>query len=85
MLSCSVESDCFVTPWTVACQAPLSVGILQARTLEWVAISFSRGSSRPRNQNCIFCRGRRILYHCATWEAHIEMYSTREKYYNGLN
>ena len=25
-------------------------GILQARILEWVAISFSRGSSRPRNQ-----------------------------------
>ena len=23
-------------------------GILQARTLEWVAISFSRGSSQPR-------------------------------------
>ena len=28
-------------------------GILQARTLEWVAISFSRGSSQPRNQTCI--------------------------------
>ena len=27
----------FVTPWTVACQAPLSMGILQARILEWVA------------------------------------------------
>ena len=25
-------------------------GISQARKLEWVAISFSRGSSRPRNQ-----------------------------------
>ena len=25
-------------------------GILQARILEWVAISFSRGSSRPRNR-----------------------------------
>ena len=25
-------------------------GILQARVLEWVAISFSRGSSRPSNQ-----------------------------------
>ena len=25
-------------------------GILQARILEWVAISFSRGSSQPRNQ-----------------------------------
>ena len=38
------------TPWTVAHQALLSMGILQTRILEWVAISFSRGSSQPRNQ-----------------------------------
>ena len=38
----------FVTPWTVAYQAPLSMGwILQARILEWVALSFSRVSSQP--------------------------------------
>ena len=36
----------FVTPWTVARQASLH-GILQARVLGWVAISSSRGSSRP--------------------------------------
>jgi len=35
----------FVTPWTVAHQAPLSMGILQARILEWVAMPSSRGSS----------------------------------------
>ena len=45
-------------------------GILQARTLEWVAISSSKGSSRPRDRNCISCIGRQILYHCTTWEAH---------------
>ena len=28
----------FATPWTIACQAPLSMGILQARILEWVAM-----------------------------------------------
>ena len=28
-------------------------GILPARILEWVAISFSRGSSQPRDQTCI--------------------------------
>ena len=39
----------FATPRTVAHQAPLSMGILQARTLEWVATSFSRGSSQPRD------------------------------------
>ena len=34
------------------CSPPSSSvhGILQARILEWVAISFSRGSSRPRDQ-----------------------------------
>ena len=62
----------FATPWIVARQAPLSIGILQARILvqfssvqslrcvrlfatpwiaahQWVAIPFSRGSSRPRD------------------------------------
>ena len=29
-------------PWTLAHQAPLSMGILQARILEWVAISISQ-------------------------------------------
>ena len=36
----------------VDCSPPSSSahGILQARILEWVAISFSRGSSRPRDR-----------------------------------
>ena len=40
----------FVTPWTVAPQAPLSMGILQARILERIAMPSSRGSSQPRDQ-----------------------------------
>ena len=39
--------------------------ILQARILEWVAISFSKGSSRPRDQTLVShvsCTGRQILY-----------------------
>ena len=36
-------------PWTVAHQAPLSMGIFQARILEWVALSSSRDSSQPRD------------------------------------
>ena len=40
----------FATPWTVAHQAPLSMGILQARTLEWVAMPSSRTSSQPRDR-----------------------------------
>ena len=39
----------FETPWTVGCQAPLSMGILQARILEWVVMPSSRGSSQPRS------------------------------------
>ena len=35
----------FATPWTTACQAPLSMGILLTRILEWVAVPSSRGSS----------------------------------------
>ena len=40
----------FVTPWTVAHQAPLSMGIFQARILEWVSMPSSMGSSQPRDQ-----------------------------------
>ena len=36
-----------VIPWTVAHQAPLSMGFLRARILEWITIPFSRGSSGP--------------------------------------
>ena len=39
----------FVTPWTVACQAPLSMGIVKARILEWVAIPSFKVSSQPRD------------------------------------
>ena len=45
----------FATPWTVAHQAPLSLVILQARILEWVAMPTSRGSSQPRDQTQDSC------------------------------
>ena len=35
--------------WTVAYQAPLSMGLSQARIMELVAISSSRGSSQLRD------------------------------------
>ena len=40
-------------------------GIPQARILEWVAISFSRGISQPRDRTQVSCIGRQILYHCS--------------------
>ena len=42
--------------------------IFQARILQWVAISYSREPSQPRNWTCISCIGRQILYHWATRE-----------------
>ena len=44
----SVMSDFLCPPWTVACQAPLSLEILQARILEWVAMPSSRRFSNPQ-------------------------------------
>ena len=56
---------------TTDCSPPGSSahGILQARILEWVAISYSRGSSPPRDQSHISCISRWMLDHWATWEA----------------
>ena len=58
-----------VTPWTVACQAPPSTGILQARILEWVAIPFSRGSSQPRDGTQVSRIAGRFFTGWATMEA----------------
>ena len=43
------------TPWTIAPQTPLSMGFSEARILEWVAISFSKGSSWPRDWTHVSC------------------------------
>ena len=48
-------------PWTAARQAPLSMGYPQARILEWVAMSSSRGSSHPRDQTWISCTAGRFF------------------------
>ena len=66
----SVVSD-FEIAWTVARQAPVH-GFLQARILEWVAISYSRGFSWPRDRppiSCISCIGKQITT-CATGRDH---------------
>ena len=44
-----------VTPWTVADQAPLAMGYFPARMMQWIAISFSKGSSWPRNWTGVSC------------------------------
>ena len=47
----------------------LSMGILQASILEWVAISFSRRSSQPRNQTLVLCIAGRFFTIWAIREA----------------
>ena len=44
ILSCFSPVGLLATPWTAARQAPLSIGILQARILEWVAMPSSRNA-----------------------------------------
>ena len=50
----------------LACKALLSMGILQARILEWVAMLSSGGPSQPRDRtyvSYVSCIGRQVLYH----------------------
>ena len=55
LFSCSVVSDSFATPWTVARQTSSVHGISQARMLEWVVICFCWRSSLLRDQTCVSC------------------------------
>ena len=67
---CSLTLSC-PTLWDpMDCSSPDSSvhGIFQARILEWVAISFSSGSSWSRNRTQISWIGRRILNPWVTWE-----------------
>ena len=70
---CLVAQLCPTRCDPVDCSPPGSPdhGISQARVLEWDVISFSRGSSWPRDRTCVSCIGRRMLYHGATGEVHL--------------
>ena len=59
----------FATPWTVARQAPLFMGIFQARIPEWVAMPFSRGSFQPRDPTQVSCIAGGFFTVWATGEA----------------
>ena len=51
-----VDQSCptLCDPMDCSLQGSPVYGIFQARVLEWVAISFSRGSSQPRDQTQVF-------------------------------
>ena len=68
-----VSQSCPTLCEPMDCSPPGSFvhGIFQARILEWVANSSSRGSSRPTGPthvSYISSIGRQIFYHWATWE-----------------
>ena len=76
MCACLVARSCLTHCDPMDC-SPLGSsvhGISQARILEWVAISFSRGSFWPRDWTWVSCIGRQILYHWATRKAHYSIY-----------
>ena len=73
MACCHLVAKSCSTLWDLMDCSPLGSsvqGISQARILEWVAISFCRGSSQPSDQTHVLRVLPRILYHWATWEAH---------------
>ena len=66
-------SDSFVTPWTVAHQAPLSMG--SPRQEYWSMGPFPPPGDLPKpGIDHISCIGRWVLYHWATREAHTIKY-----------
>ena len=68
---CVVTRSCLTLWELMDCSPPGSSvhGTAQARILEWVAVSFSRGSSQFRDQTHLPCIGRWIPNYWVTWEA----------------
>ena len=62
----------FATPWIVTCQAPLSTEFSIQEY--WVAISFSRGSSQPRDRTLFSCIAGRLFTIWVTKEYTEELY-----------
>ena len=57
-------------------------GISQARILEWVAISFSRASSWPKDQtlaSCVSCITDGFFTHWAIGEAFVSVFPIKHK------
>ena len=69
----------FATPWTIAHQAPLSMGITQASTLEWVAMPSSRGSFQPEDWTQVSCIAGRFFTIWAKREDPLICWSQHEK------
>ena len=65
-LACVHAQACVTLCDPMDCSLPGSSvrGILQARILEWIAISFSRGSSWPRDRTWVSCKNLWQILYC---------------------
>ena len=70
-----VTQSCWILCDPMDCSPPGSSvhGILQARILEWVAIPFSRGSSRPRDRTLVSPITGRFFTVWTSREAHLKL------------
>ena len=78
----------FAIPWTVVYQASQSMRFFQARVLEWVTISFSRGSSWPRDRTQVSSGAGRGFTLWDTWYVCLNLGEGRcriYKFYNSLS
>ena len=66
---CMCAQSCPTLSDPMGCSPPGSSvhGLLQARILEWIAISFSRGSSQPRSPRSLFSNP--CLLYLLHWQA----------------
>ena len=66
-----VAQSCLTLCYPMDCSPPGSSGhgIFQARILEWVVISFSRGSSWPRDQTWVSCIAGWLFTLWASWDS----------------
>ena len=81
-LSCFHHGQLFATLWTVACQAPLSMGF--SRQKYWSGLLSFWGSPQPRDQahvSFISCICRCVLYH----SSHLESPSGSPLFINAYN
>ena len=82
----------FATPWTVAHQAPLSMGFSRKeyssekkkRILEWVVMLSSRGSSQPRDRHQVSCTACRFFTMWVTRDAQVIAWFYANLFHNNI-
>ena len=69
-----VVSNTFVTPETVLCQTPLSMGFPSQEYWSGLPFPTPEDVADPGYQSYVSCIGRQMHYHCATWGAPLYVY-----------